>query len=193
MNEIIHIKCPWCSAVLSVPNQPGIESKTVTCPVCKHKTAFSNFIRVENKAEEPTQYPGQAEDTTIYGGEKTDLPNRNLIVGQLKVVGSGQHYQLKPGRNVVGRKATASSADFQIATGESKLLSREHLVVEVKRVAGKGFVHYLSLYKEKVNRTCINNDVLEYGDCVVLKQDDVIHLPGIDVKFELPDGDSTEF
>jgi hypothetical protein len=72
-------------------------------------------------------------------------------------------------------------------------MSREHVVIEVKRVAGKGFVHYLSLFKEKVNRTCINNDVLEYGDCVILKHGDIIHLPGIDLKFELPDSDETDF
>lgn len=193
MSEIIHIKCPWCSAVLSVPNQPGIEGKNVTCPVCKHKTSFTNFIQVRNRVEEPTEYPGQGEDTRYGGEEATELPQQQLVIGRLNVLPVGPHFQLTSGRNVIGRKATASSADIQISTGESKLMSREHLMIEVKRVAGKGFVHYLSLFKEKVNRTCINNDVLEYGDCVILKHGDIIHLPGLDLKFEMPDSDETDF
>ena len=61
MDEIIQIKCPFDGAVLSVKNQPGIESKNVTCPICKHKYPFTQFKRVTsnvNNNDPDTEYPG---------------------------------------------------------------------------------------------------------------------------------------
>ena len=72
-------------------------------------------------------------------------------------------------------------------------MSREHLVLEVKKVIGKGFVHYASLYKEKVNETMINNELLEYGDSIVLKSGDKLRLPDATIVFEIPDDEGTEF
>ena len=46
MDEIIQIKCPFDGAILSVKNQPGIETKNVTCPACKHKYPFTQYKRV---------------------------------------------------------------------------------------------------------------------------------------------------
>ena len=56
MNEILKIGCPICGSVLSVKNQPGIESKSVTCPICKNKSLFSAFKKIVSK-EEKTEYP----------------------------------------------------------------------------------------------------------------------------------------
>lgn len=47
MDDIIQIRCPFCRAILSVKNQPKIESKNVTCPVCKHKYPFPQFKRID--------------------------------------------------------------------------------------------------------------------------------------------------
>ena len=62
----------------------------------------------------------------------------------------------------------------------------------MKKVEGKGFVHYVSLYKEKVNETLINGVRLEYGDCVVLKDGDMLRLPEATLVFEIPDGEKTD-
>lgn len=200
MNEIIQIKCPFCGAVLSVKNQPGIENKNVTCPICKHTYPFTQFKRVTttNSNDDPnTEYPGEEERTRYaYGSqssEDTDFGQMNFTLGKLKVIDSGVSYQLKPGRNIIGRKGKKSEANFQIDTGEKRSMSREHIVIDVKKVAGKGFVHYLSLFKEKVNKTYIGNEPLLYGDCIILSHGDTIKLPDANLKFEIPDDESTDF
>lgn len=80
MDEIIQIKCPFCGAVLSVKNIPDIESKNVTCPICKHKYPFSQFKRVttsntnddpETEYPEYPEYPGKEERTRYAYGNKS--------------------------------------------------------------------------------------------------------------------------
>lgn len=198
MDEIIQIKCPFDGAVLSVKNQPGIETKSVTCPICRHKYPFTQFRRVTQNAtydgDAPTGYPDGGEHTS-YAFDKggSGRGQQNLTAGRLTVVGTGVSYQLKPGRNIVGRKATRSEADFQIDTGENRMMSREHLVIEVKNVPQKGLVYYVSLYKEKVNRTFIGEQPLLYGDCIVLGHGDTIKLPDASLRFEIPDDDATDY
>lgn len=200
MDDIIKIKCPYCGAVLSVKNQAGIESKSVTCPICKQKSPFKDFKKILDKHKddgEHTQYPGDEEKTSYQNSSSdpgTDVGSGlNFTLGKLRVMPSGPSFQLKPGKNIIGRRATQSSADFQILMEGSKRLSREHLVIEIKKVQGKGFVHYASLCKQKTNKTFIGNEQLEYGDCVVLNHGDIIKLPDVNVKFEIPDEEGTDF
>lgn len=193
MENLIKIGCPVCGSVLSVQSQPGIESKSVTCPVCKTRSPFSKFKKIST-GDEQTEYPDQ-DDHTQYGSEEcTEGPASgvNWTLGQISVPSLNMSYQLKPGKNVIGRKATGSSAQCQIPC-PSKRMSREHLVIEIKKVSGKGFVHYASLYKEHVNATFIGKNQLEYGDCVVLNDKDVIRLPDVEVRFTIPDEEGTEF
>lgn len=195
MDEIIKIKCPFDGAILSVKNQPGIETKNVTCPICKNKYPFTQFKRVTAKPydEDPgTEYPDGA-GRPNYNEEKTEIGQQpNFTLGKVTVAGAGRSYQLRPGRNVIGRKAQKSEADFQIDTDGSRSMSREHIVIDVKKVPLKGFVHYVSLYKEKVNKTLIGSEPLHYGDCIVLNHGDIIKLPDATLKFEIPDGEETD-
>ncbi|MCH5311611.1 MAG: FHA domain-containing protein [Prevotella sp.] len=193
MDEIIQIKCPFDGAVLSVKNQLGIESKHVTCPICKHKYPFTQFKRVIQSLsnDDPdTEYPD--DEHTSYRGEETELDQVNFTLGKLKLLGTGISYQLKPGRNVIGRKGTKSIANFQIDIAEKRTMSREHVVIDVKKVPLKGFVHYISLFKERVNKTYIGNNLLLYGDCIVLNHGDIIKLPDASLQFEIPDDEATE-
>lgn len=193
MNEIIQIKCPFCSSILSVKNQQGIESKNVTCPICKHKYPFTEFkpVVASNNADPDTEYPDHKEERTEL--DKTQIAQPNYTLGKLKLHGTTRSYQLQPGRNVIGRKATKSEATIQIDTAENRMMSREHIVIEVKKVPAKGFVHYLSLYKEKVNKTFIGSEPLLYGDSIVLNHGDIIKLPDATLKFEIPDDEGTDF
>ena len=191
---VVKIKCPYCGAVLAVKKTAGIEGKSLTCPVCKESARYNAFkLIVDNKQEEHTEYPsghGGSDEATIPIKTNESL---NYTLGQLRVVNSDiSAFRLKVGKNVVGRKATASMADFQIPTGESKRLSREHLIIEIKKIPEKGFVHFASLCKIKSNATFINNERLEYGDCIILQHGDEIKLPDISVKFELPDDEGTD-
>lgn len=189
MKDIIKIGCPICGSVLSVQNQLGIESKNVTCPVCKHKSPFSAFKKIVDK-EEPTEYPEQ--EATRYEEETQINEGPNFTLGKLIIPALNISFQLKPGKNLIGRKASGSAVPYQIPCS-TKRMSREHLVVEVKKLPGKGFVHFVSLYKQHVNPTFVGQNKLEYGDCVVLHHHDVIHLPDVDARFEIPDEEGTEF
>ncbi|MCM1111335.1 MAG: FHA domain-containing protein [Clostridium sp.] len=202
MDKIIQIKCPFCTAVLSVKYQAGIESKRVTCPICKHTYPFTEYRQVTPKSaneDPPTDYPGQKgeasgqEERTRYNDDElTDLGNRpNYTLGEIRITNSGVRFRLKPGRNVIGRKAQQSGADCQIDTGDKRSMSREHIVIEVKKEPSKGYVHYISLYKEKVNKTFIGSEPLLYGDNIILKDGDMIKLPDATLRFEIPDEEGT--
>lgn len=193
MNEIIQIKCPFCGAVLSVRNQAGIETKNVTCPICSHKNPFSSFRKTAaspQASETHTEYPGMAGRHEEYTA--TEMPAMNNSIGRLMASGSGQTYQLKAGRNIIGRKWAKSTADFPIETGDDHTMSREHLVVEVRYVAGKGMMHYASLFKHQINPTFIGELQLEFGDKVILNNGDTLRLPGTTLRFEIPDEDATQ-
>ena len=200
--DILKIRCPYCGAVLSVKNQPGIETKNVTCPICKQKSPFTAFKAVNMNADPGTDLPNKGHGGNATGSDATQLdPNgaqhtsskaQGLMIGSLIVVATGQTFNLRPGRNVVGRKAQASSADFQIDTAGGKRMSREHLIVDVARV-GNDFMHTAKLYKERVNDTFINDSRLCYGDTIVLQRGDIIHLPDADVKFDINDSEGTDY
>lgn len=196
MNDIIQIQCPKDGAILSIKNQPGLERKNVTCPVCKQMRPFTHYKRYIAQTSGYTEYPGKRDGMTQYGGymdgTRIDI-GKPLALGKLVVVSTGKEYQLKPGRNVIGREAVASSTDIQIDTGDSRRMSREHVVIEVAKIAGKGYVHQARLFKERCNATFVNKTQLEYGDCIVLHHGDVLRMPDVDVKFEIPNGDDTEF
>ena len=189
MEDTVKIKCPFCGCILIVKNQPDIESKFVTCPNCKRKSAFANYKKVLASSEDCTIYPQQNEDFKSKScSEHTQFcSGENLVVGS--VIVNGKSVRLKAGKNIIGRKAVQSSATIQIPN-DSKRMSREHLMIEVRRVPGKGFVHYASLCKERTNATFIGNDRLEYGDCVILRDGDVIKLPDASLRFEMDNSEN---
>lgn len=195
--NVIKICCPHCGAQLSVKNQPGIEGKNVTCPICKQKEPFLAYKRINTAVDPGTDLPGgyggtggNSDATQIGNAPQAGTPQP--LLGLLTVVSNGQTYTLHPGRNVIGRKAQASSANFQINTGEGRRMSREHLVIDVQRV-GNIYMHTASLYKERVNDTLVNSEKIIYGDGIILKNGDIIHLPDADVKFSITDNEGTTF
>ncbi len=188
--ETLKIKCPFCGAVLAVKNKPMNEQSKITCPVCKEKSLFVQFKQFAPK-EEHTEYASSEEHTSYFEQPEKRVDSLNTIIGKLKAVGNGpaQYYALQSGRNVIGRKSDASSANIQLPTGEGRRMSREHLVIEVKKVPDKGYVHYASLYKERINETFINDEILAFGDCIILKSGDKLTLPDATLLFEIPDED----
>lgn len=194
--DTIKIKCPFCGAVLTVRPQPGMDNKNVTCPVCKQKNTFKSFKQVDTKSiadHSETCYPdGKRKDYDRGDDGKTEIGGMNFIIGRISVPASGISYQLKPGRNVIGRKASKSEADFGIDTGANRSMSREHIVIDVRKVPAKGFVHYVSLYKEKVNPTYVGRTQLQFGDSIVLNDGDMIRLNDTILRFEIPDEEATE-
>ncbi len=182
MAEVVKIGCTKCGAVLSVQYAPGIESKNVTCPICKNKGAFSTFRRIED----PTSDDGhtQIPDTL------TKNPEGASTIGTLII--NGVKYPLHIGRNVIGRQASGNNADIQIPTSvATKRMSRQHVVIDVKQLAGSCYQHQLSLYKPEVNTTYLNNDKINYGDTLLLINNFTIKLPDCDAKFVIESPDQT--
>ena len=62
-------------------------------------------------------------------------------------------------------------------------MSREHLYIDVSEVKGLGIRRVLSLVKQMVNKTEVDNEKLEFGDKVVLSGGETILLPGATLKF----------
>lgn len=195
MEEFVFLKCPFCGGVLKIINKPGLENKNINCPACHHKNHFSHYRQVKMKPvdnDPDTVYPGHntadKEETEIGGVTASSL---NLSIGSL-IVGPNS-YQLKPGRNVIGRKASNSKASIQLETGENRRMSREHLIIEVKKEMGKGFVHIASLAKDNVNDTFIGGEKLYPGDSFILAPGVTINLPDFDIKFNIEDSESTVY
>lgn len=207
MEKTIKLKCPLDGAVLAVQWQPNIEKMHITCPICKKKRPFADYMQLNGQQkpldDDATRYPGTnqggqgANEPTHYGPtqqakEETEIGTKpNYTLGKLQVSGLGQTFQLRPGKNLVGRSAEGSSASIKIPC-PNKRMSREHIVIEVVKEPMKGFVHYLSLYKEKVNPTCVDGQPLEFGDRIVLQPGMVIQLPDVEARFFIPDEDATE-
>lgn len=202
--QVVRIKCPWCSSVLSVKMLPGIENKSVNCPVCKHKSPFTQFQQVTvGSTSQPRPQQPQRDDSTNYGGGipplgggapgafgadktaygpsgggTTELPPlADDRIGYLEVPSTGESFRLLPGRNIIGRKAKQSNANIQINTAE-KMISREHFVIDVQSSPTKGNVHIISLAKEQVNPTFVGSNRLEYKDALLLNSGDIVRLPG---------------
>ena len=180
--EVVKIKCPNCGGRLTVKLNSMNPEIMIPCPICKM----------------PSSLKAYKQGTNSFGDEThIGISVVNGVVGKLNIQDSSlSPFQLKMGRNVVGRKATTSKADIQIPIqidGRSRT-SREHLVIDVEKVSGKGIVHYLSLYpKEQINETRLNGEALSKVDRVVLKHGDKITLPEAVLVFELPDEEATVF
>ena len=65
-----------------------------------------------------------------------------------------------------------SSADIQIDT-DDRFFSREHMLINVRRLPDGGIKVDVSNYKNK-NATYVNNNLLEQGDAIVLHDGDKI-------------------
>lgn len=159
-NEIILAGCPICGMVHKVMNTPGIEGKSLTCKKCGTKQPFSKYrIIVQEES-----------------GTTTSDSNVRTKVGKLYWPDKDLSFDLKPGRNVIGRQANSSKADIQLPC-RSRLSSREHIVIEVKGSISTGYSHQISLYKENVNRVLVGGNALSWGDVLVLNDGDTIVLP----------------
>ena len=193
MDQFIQIKCPHCGAVLKVKQQPGLEKASITCPVCKKKSPFTDFGTVINKDSEETELPGGAkpkqdgEDPTLYGASV------NTAIGCL-VEKSGKRWALHIGVNTVGRKLQADPQQVEVPvsdyTGERKM-SRNHAKIEVNCLPNGSAKHVLYNWQNK-NKTYVGGEPIETGDRIVLQTGMVIKFANVDVKFVIEDSDATQ-
>ena len=177
--KTLKLRCPNDGSVLVVLNQPGIERAFVKCPVCKKRMPFRRFDIIEDGAQAG---PNDDAETQIATTEMVCY--HRLAV--LNDPSTGESYKLKKGKNIIGRKSTDSSADIQLPCGDSKRMSREHLIIQVEGNSMDGYTFYASLYKAKVNATYVGDAQVEYGDSIILNDGDVIKLPDKTIVFNVP-------
>lgn len=142
----------------------------------------------QQQYQQQQQYPGDNHNTVISGVNMLN-PTQLDFPGMLII--NNCMYQLKPGRNIVGRDCATATADIRIAC-PSKRMSREHLCIDVER-RGDVYVHIASLCKANVNPTRIGNATLIYGDSIPLTSGAQIHLPDCDIRFVSRNFDNTTF
>lgn len=121
-------------------------------------------------------------------GEKTVLDLENInnksSCGKLIFLADGiSDAELKEGINIIGREANSSAATIRLPRNYDRI-SREHLIINVKRVGGS-CQHTVQLYKREVNPTMHNAKPMVAGDVLLLKDGDTITLPGLEVRFKI--------
>lgn len=168
MENILVVGCPVCGAVHRVVAAAGMEGKSLTCRRCGTRQPFVKYRPIS-----------QGESETSVGTSEVCSP------GVLECPSLGLSFQLKAGRNVIGRKAESSKADVQLPC-RGRLASREHIVIDVVGSPSAGYVHQVSLYKERVNKVLVGSGVLEWGDVLVIGNGDSLTIPdepsGIDLR-----------
>jgi predicted Zn finger-like uncharacterized protein len=161
---MIPVKCPHCKVGLKVDEQKIPEGIAFfKCPKCKHDIPISVL---DGKQKER---PASGVDTVVFQPVKK---GGGAIIVPASVDTPEQTFLLQEGLFVVGRKASVSKADICIETGD-KLMSRNHLRIEVKKNPQGGLIHSLADNYSK-NRTLYNGRYLEEGEVIVLKNNDEI-------------------
>lgn len=193
MDELINIKCPYCSVILKVKNQSGLQNMSITCPVCKRKSLVRDFKVVENKQDdEQTLVSQKSQNKKSVTDEDATMVSELRIepIGSL-VLPNGKPSQLHIGVNTIGRESRSTQAEIKLPDKEkTKRISRNHAKIEVKRMANGSCKHVLYNWENR-NSTYVNGDVVEKDDRVVLHDNDRIRFADIDVIFRIYDDEET--
>lgn len=199
--KVSRFKCPCCSMILKIKMVDNITSMKLVCPTCKESILFSQFIPLGDNANSRETTTEKTEYRSVYKRDRlekdglnySDRENkdRHTTLGKIVLLGDyvekneiKKEFILNVGKNIIGRKSTSSTATIQIEN-ESLRLSREHLVIDVKKTELSIYRYIATLYKENVNATFVNDEKLEYGDKILLKSGDVIKLPDVVIKLEI--------
>ncbi len=159
------VKCPSCGVVLEVKNSKNEEEKIINCPQCK-TTLRVKFPKYDVRDAETIIAGGGGDGkTTILGVKKTS--------GKVFIVCEGKRYELREGSNIVGRKATTSTADVQLDVAD-RYMSRLNAVLCVKKMDGRMLVT-ISNHKNQ-NPIRVGKEQLLPGDELVLGDGDVFTM-----------------
>lgn len=172
--DTIRIKCPNCGAILTVANSPANVGKSVKCPICKEKHAFTDFKAVQKTEADADR---TSLGLNVSSKDMTQLPQmpKVITIGYLMDESRHKKYTLTEGINLIGRKTyqTASPASIPIETDDLGF-SRKHLYIEAVK-GPDGIVRHYAYNAFNKNETQINGISLGAGDKVILHNSDVIH------------------
>ena len=175
MSDIVKVVCPQCKRLLSFMDAPDIGNKLIVCPKC-------NFRATVDVYRNGTTVTGRQEEA-----ETTKLPEYiskdAMIVGCLRVKGTGKIYPLKQGKNVIGRIAQTGTADIQLS--DDIYMSRSHIEINIVQTP-LGLEHRLVEINSK-NEVLLNDKPLPRGDILILQFGDNMILGKTEVIFEKPE------
>lgn len=185
------IKCPKCGVVLDVKNSKNEEVKQIICPSCK--TVLQVKFQPQQEPMEaktfyaPPKQPVAGNGTTqlvggSFGATQLVMSPKNETAKASLVFG-GVSYPLEEGQNIVGRKATTSTANVQIETAD-RYMSRQHCSITVTTLPDGTKKAVLSNYQNK-NQTTIDGQSIETGDAIRLTDGNSITMGHTTITFKL--------
>ena len=198
MPEKLIIKCPnpACGREQSVDYNPRMEKHSATCPCCKKRYKFNEWIKVTptkpaqlNTPVQPNIPPQSNIPPQLNIPIEPNIPisQRFPLQSGARVVveSTGDVFRLKVGVNVLGRQSPKSKAEIQIPNvSGKKLTSKEHLVI-IGDKKDNGMHFSASLYKADANPTFVGDMQLLYGQWLKLNPGDIIYLPDETLRFEI--------
>lgn len=190
--QVKTIQCPNCKTVLQVKNSKNETVKTITCPKCKtvlqvkfhpqqepieaHTFIAKPYSPTHNNGA--TQLGGRNDGSTqLVSGNNDSTQLINPSAKSAKTVRlqyGGLSYPLSEGCNIIGRKATTSTATVQIATTD-RYMSRQHCSITVTTLPDGTKKAVLSNYQNK-NQTTIDGQPVEAGDSIRLTNGNTITM-----------------
>ena len=195
--QIKRIQCPQCQTVLDVKNQEETLEKHINCPRCGTELIVK-FKPKADPVEAHTFYARQKPtydscETQLGGsfgggsssGDETQLGtgSANKVETYARLSLNGMTYTLKEGRNIVGRRASTSPANIQLATDDLSM-SRQHIIINVTTMSDGTKKAVLSNYQNK-NVTSIDGFQIDSGDAIRLADGNTITMGRTTVTFIL--------
>ena len=175
----VFIVCPECNQQLSFNEIPDWREKIVECPKCRFKAKASVYLL------------GAGSRGAVGADDMpTQLvmpPASSMDVGQIRVKSTNEVQWLKPGQNIIGRRAKTGTADIKIST--DMYMSRQHVRIDVVK-KGNGYEHRLVEINSK-NIVKLNGKPINRGDILVIKFGDVLTLGTTDIVLESNDDEAT--
>ena len=171
---MISIRCPHCQIGLKIDESKiPANIQTFNCPKCKQPIPISYVMNNQSTDDSETVILTAPEGKVAKAGKLHVLPNEHT---------SEQFIRLSEGTNIIGRKSPSKESSTAIET-KDKLMSRAHIVIEVRSASKGNYIH--SLYDNKsTNRTLYNRNYIEPGEVVVLKDNDEIQIGQTRLIFE---------
>lgn len=169
----IKIVCPECGMKLQFAEVPNYQNKLVECIRCHFKANVSTYLAGG------LGKGGQGEDCAAT--ELVFPPPSSVAIGQIRVLGTNEIQFLKPGSQVIGRRAETGTADIKISNDMT--MSRRHVQIDVVPKGNGGYEHRL-VEIGSLNIIKLNKRPIQRGDILVLKFGDVITLGKTDIVLE---------
>ena len=181
------INCLKCSKKLPVPDASLRNGNPkVKCPYC-------NTVFLAKKDEDNTTLSDNTEKISITNSVFANKNNSNkawLIVHDENT--NIQTFELKLGKNIVGRKSLSKPCDIMIET-EDNTMSRNHFCIEIKQ-SEKGN-SYILFDLNSTNATFINTKSLlqlKNEDEYLLQDNDLIQAGRTKIVFKAIDNQQTK-